>query len=137
MISSKNIIVEIYAFSKAQVSAFIGGLVDFIVMIAVVELFGLHYIVGIILGGLIGAYVNFTINREWTFSDSSAARMSTQLRKFAAVVIGSILMKSTGTYCLSEGLKLDYKIARLVADALVCFGFNYVLQRYWVFGSKK
>jgi len=125
---------EIVVFAKAQFSAFCGGIVDYLVMIVLTEFFGIHYTLSIVCGGLIGAIVNFWINRQWTFKTDNPAIMN-QLLKFSVVVSGSIFLKSSGTYLLTEFTNVDYKITRLIVDAFVCFGFNYFLQKKWVFSS--
>ncbi len=124
---------EINAFGKAQVSAFTGGVVDYLVMVAAVEIFHVSYIYGIVIGGIIGAIVNYSINHSWTFKSSASSVDSSQILKFAFTVIGSISLKSAGTYLFVNWLGLDYKLARIIVDAFVSFGFNYTLQRLWVF----
>ncbi len=119
-------------FIKAQASAFIGGLVDYSIMIVCTELAHIHYTVSILISGLIGAVVNFMINRYWTYQ-ADKIEVKGQLLKFIAVVIGSILLKSSGTYLFTNWLKIDYKISRVLTDILVSLGFNYTLQTYWVF----
>ena len=119
-------------FAKAQASAFLGGMVDYLVMLFFTEIVGFHYVISIGIGGIIGAICNFTLNRYWAF-ESTEASGSTQLQKFIFVVGGSILLKSSGTSFLTEIVGIDYKISRLITDAFVSFGFNYLLQKYWVF----
>ncbi|RYY27271.1 MAG: GtrA family protein [Sphingobacteriaceae bacterium] len=128
----------IFKFAKAQLSAFLGGILDYVVMIACTELLHIHYTVSIIISGTIGAVLNFSLNRYWSFRDqnSNEAPIGTQLVKFCLMVAGSVLLKAFGTYILTSGLKLDYRISRLVIDLIVSLGFNYVLQNYWVFGKK-
>lgn len=130
--SKKN---AVYVFAKAQLSAFSGGMTDYLVMIFCTELLHIHYTISIAIGGIIGAIVNFSINRYWTFTGNKANRspVSSQLMKFIFVVVGSICLKSGGTYLLTNWLKLDYKISRLIVDIIVSLSFNYVLQKYWVF----
>ncbi len=123
---------EAKAFGKAQISAFVGGVVDYLLMLICVEWFHTHYITGIIVGGFIGAVVNYSINRYWSFAGHKQGAQQ-QIGKFILVVIGSILLKSGGTTLLTEVFHIDYKISRLITDAIVSLGFNYVLQRYWVF----
>lgn len=123
---------EAKAFGKAQISAFLGGVVDYLIMLICVELLDTHYVTGIIFGGIIGAIVNYSINRYWSFAGNKQAAQQ-QIGKFVLVVIGSILLKSGGTTLLTEAFYIDYKVSRLITDAVVSFGFNYVLQRYWVF----
>ncbi|WP_214225493.1 GtrA family protein [Pedobacter sp. B4-66] len=133
--SKKN---AVFVFAKAQLSAFTGGIVDYLVMILCTELLGIHYTISIAIGGIVGAVVNFSVNRYWTFTTAKAshAPVGQQLIKFIFVVGGSILLKSSGTYLFTNWLKLDYKICRVIVDIIVSLGFNYVLQKYWVFRRK-
>ena len=128
----KRILPEIITFARAQLSAFFGGLVDFFVMILLTEFAGIFYAYSIIIGGIVGAGVNFSINKYWAFGEQQS-KARDQVLKFSLVVVGSILLKSSGTYFLTETLLIKYWIARIVIDAFVCFGFNYLLHRMWVF----
>ncbi len=124
-----------YTFAKAQVSAFTGGICDYMIMIGLTELTGMHYTFSIMFGGMLGAVINFSINRYWAFSTNENLRapLGSQLIRFSLVVAGSIFLKSFGTYLVTSGLTLDYRISRLFVQALVAYGFNYGLLKYWVF----
>ncbi|HQG38800.1 MAG TPA: GtrA family protein [Chitinophagales bacterium] len=130
MFSKKNI----FIFGKAQVSAFVGGLCDYGIMVFCVELLTFSVKNAIIVGGLIGAVINFSINKYWTYQ-SQKPSLSSQLVKFYIVVAGSILLKSNGTVLFTALLHLDYKITRIIVDLFVSIGFNFMLQKYWVFKS--
>lgn len=132
MYTSKKVIPELIQFARAQLSAFLGGIVDFATMILFTELLGFFYPVSIMIGGIVGAVANFSINKLWAFKDQEDQTLI-QALKFCVVLIGSILLKASGTYWLTESLGIEYWVARLVVDAFVCFGFNYVLHRVWVF----
>ncbi len=121
-----------FLFIKAQVSAFLGGLCDYTIMIIATQCFGLFFSYSIILSGSVGAIVNFTINRYWVFNQVNINKY-TQLRKFAVVAMVSILLKSCGTYLLVKFTGFDYKLSRLCVDVITTFGFNFTLQKYWVF----
>ncbi len=123
---------HVYIFGKAQASAFVGGMFDYAIMIALTELGHLHYTRSIIISGMFGAVINYSLNRYWTFNKRDESKRR-QLRRFVFVVLGSIALKSSGTYLLTELLGLDYKISRLCIDAVVSLGFNFTLQKYWVF----
>lgn len=127
-----------FVFIKAQLSAFIGGLIDYGVMILCTELLHIHYTISIGIGGIVGAVVNFSVNRYWTFNANKASKgpVGSQLVKFIFVVAGSILLKSSGTFLFTNWVKIDYKISRIIVDIIVSLGFNYVLQTYWVFKKK-
>ncbi len=119
-------------FLKAQASAFIGGMVDYGIMICGVELFLLPVSTSIVISGAIGAVVNFSINRYWTFKDDHTA-VGNQLWKFVIVVMGSILLKSQGTPFMTDLTGIDYRITRLMVELVVSLGFNFTLQKFWVF----
>lgn len=119
-------------FFKAQFSAFTGGTVDYLTMIFCVEVLSMSVGHAIMISGVIGAVVNFSINRYWTFRQE-AKPLQDQLWKFVMVVMGSIFLKSQGTPLLTEWTGIDYKITRLMVELVVSLGFNFTLQKYWVF----
>ncbi|WP_256004345.1 GtrA family protein [Pedobacter deserti] len=129
---------SILVFAKAQFSAFAGGIIDYLVMLACTELLHIHYTISIAIGGIVGAVFNFSVNRYWTFNASEASKnpVGGQLLRFIFVVTGSILLKSSGTWLFTTYLHIDYKISRIIVDIIVSLGFNYVLQSYWVFKKK-
>jgi putative flippase GtrA len=126
----------IQTFAKAQFSAFFGGMFDYMVMIGCTEFLHVHYAGSIIISGLMGALVNFSINRYWTFPSPDKPSYKKQLIRFYIVVLGSIALKSSGTFFLTERFLIDYKFSRLIIDLFVSVGFNFTLQKYWVFRHK-
>jgi len=125
-------------FTKAQISAFIGGLSDYAIMVFFTEVvFGkAYYPLSIAISGTLGAIINFSLNKTWAFRPKEQAYKFTlpqQLRRFIIVVVSSILLKIAGTWLITHFVHLDYRISRIIADLFVSLGFNYTLQRYWVF----
>jgi putative flippase GtrA len=136
----KKLFEELYVFGKAQLSAFIGGIVDYFIMIFITEVFGIHYTISIGISGVIGAIVNFSLNRRWSFRSKNLNYKHSptiQVSRFVLVVINSIILKSAGTYLFTTWLKIDYKISRIITDIIVSLVFNYTLQRHWVFRKEK
>lgn len=130
---------RLFVFLKAQLSALIGGITDYSVMVFVTEVFHVHYTISIAIGGIIGAVINFSLNKTWTFkSKHHQYRSGTmgQLYKFIIVVAGSIFFKSSGTFLVTNYLHIDYKISRLFVDLVVSVLFNFNMQKYWVFRKK-
>jgi putative flippase GtrA len=126
---------SVKVFLKAQVSAFSGGVTDYGLMILLTEWLHIHFTISILVSGTLGGIVNFCINRFWAFKSNDGYHSSTrwQLIRFFMVVLGSISLKSAGTYWLQQSLHIDYKIGRLLTDSIVSYGFNYPLMKYWVF----
>jgi len=136
----KNLINKLFTFSKAQVSAFSGGMVDYLIMISITEFANIHYTYSIVISGIIGAYVNFKVNKAWTFQSGDIPYHNStkvQLIKFSVVVLNSVLMKAAGTYFITTYFKTDYYISRLLTDGFVSLVVNYNLQKYWVFKKRK
>ena len=137
---TNTLIEKLFVFAKAQVSAFIGGMTDYGIMVFFTEVFHVHYTISIAIGGVIGAVVNFSLNRRWTFHSKNLPyknSINKQMIKFVLVVINSILLKSSGTYLVTTFLRIDYKISRIIVDLIVSIALNYNLQKYWVFKSVK
>ncbi len=135
----KKYLRDIIIFLKAQVSSLLGGIVDYVTMVFFTEIFNIHYTISIAIGGIVGAVVNFLINKNWTFK-SGRRYLNTsfsQLLKFVIVVLNSILLKASGTYFITNYLSLDYKISRIIIDLIVSLGFNFTLQKKWVFKKVK
>lgn len=126
---------SVKVFLKAQISAFSGGITDYGLMILLTEWLHIHFTISILISGTLGGIVNFCINRFWAFKSNDGYHNSTrwQLIRFFMVVLGSISLKSAGTYLLQQSLHIDYKIGRLLTDSIVSYGFNYPLMKYWVF----
>ncbi|MGO3306313.1 MAG: GtrA family protein, partial [Sphingobacterium sp.] len=61
----------LFSFMKAQLSAFLGGIVDFSVFMLCLQYFGFSAHGSNIVSGSVGAIVNFTINRYWSFSNKT------------------------------------------------------------------
>ncbi|MDR2424411.1 MAG: GtrA family protein [Prevotellaceae bacterium] len=131
---------RIKIFLKAQFSAFTGGVCDYLIMLFLTECFGIHYTVSIAAGCILGAVINFSINKTWSFFRANVKyrfTLTQQLLRFVFVVTSSIALKIAGTYLLTQFTCFDYKIARIITDIVVSLCYNYVLQRYWVFRTGK
>ena len=127
---------KILVFTKAQVSSFAGGIVDYSVMIFFTEVFHLHYTLSIVIGGVFGAIVNFLLNKRWTFySKEHWQRVSgrKQLLRFVLMAVNSIFLKAIGTCFITSLIKTDYKISRIILNLTISMILIYNLQKNWVF----
>lgn len=140
---------KVITFTKAQISAFAGGVVSYVITIFIREIY-LHQLLhahdisykqslmAVGTGEIIGALVNFTINKTWTFKlkgNTYKHGIYSQFGRFAFVVAQSIFFKATGVHFLASHFTfLDYKVWLLFVYAIVSLN-NFLLQRYWVFNS--
>jgi putative flippase GtrA len=105
-------------------------------MILLTEFIKIHYIVSIAIACTLGAIMNFSVNKMWTFYSKNSPykfSLSQQLWRFLFVVVSSIGLKMFGTFLLTDYAHIDYRISRIITDMIVSIFYNYMLQRYWVF----
>ena len=119
-------------FFKAQFSAFIGGLFDFGIYTFCYTVLNFTAPFSNVVSGSLGAVVNFTINRYWSF-ESSKNSIGSQLWKFILVVLGSISLKSFGIHILVDICQWNFIVSKLLVEVVVSLGFNFLLQKFWVF----
>lgn len=124
--------IKIKEFFKAQLSAFVGGLFDFCIYSLCYKVFGISAPFSNVVSGSLGAVVNFSINRYWSFQ-SADQKLGDQLWKFIVVVIGSISLKSSGIYLLVDVLAINFLLSKAIVEIIVSLGFNFMLQKFWVF----
>lgn len=123
---------KIREFFKAQLSAFIGGIVDFGIYSFCYKVLEIAAPFANVVSGSLGAIVNFTINRYWSF-DNTETPLTSQLWKFILVVLGSIFLKSTGIYLLVDISGVHFLLSKVIVEIFVSLGFNFTLQKFWVF----
>jgi putative flippase GtrA len=137
--SRSNIFRRLETFARAQFSAFVCGMCDYVIMILLTEFTPIHYTLAIAIACTMGAIMNFSVNKIWTFYSKNSSykfSLTQQLWRFLFVVVSSIGLKMLGTYLLTAYAHIDYKISRLITDIIVSILYNYMLQRYWVFKDK-
>lgn len=136
----------LWVFFKAQLSAQIASLVDFLVTILLVKLLGFFYLYATFLGSLVGGAVNCVINYGWVFHAEECKKTHVAM-KYLFVWGGSILLNTWGTFALTEwltGMKwvnglLGYYVddvfilSKVIVALLVGFFWNYYLQRVFVY----
>lgn len=137
---------EVWLFMKAQLSAQVATVFDFLLTVLLVKLLGIYYLYATFIGSVIGGIVNCVINYEWVFKAEDCKKADVGLKYFI-VWGGSILLNTWGTFGLTEwltGMKwvnglLGYYVddvfilSKIVVALLVAFFWNYYLQRVFVY----
>jgi putative flippase GtrA len=113
-------------------SAFIGGLSDFAIYSFSYKVLLISAPFSNAISGSLGAVVNFTVNRYWAFNNTRDS-VGSPLWKFILVVLGSITLKSLGIYFLVDVWQFHFLVSKMVVELIVSLGFNFILQKYWVF----
>ncbi len=103
-------------FMKAQLSAQIATVIDFLITILLVKLFGIYYLYATFIGSVVGGIVNCVINYEWVFKAEDCKKIHVGLKYFI-VWGGSILINTWGTFCF-DGMAGRNEMGERVAGIL-------------------
>jgi putative flippase GtrA len=79
--------------------------------------------------------VNFTLNRRFTFPDHGATVRGQALR-YTLVSGTSAILNALGEYVGTRFFRAPYALARAVVAICVSVGFNYPVQRHFVFAPR-
>lgn len=133
-------------FLRAQLSAQMATVGDFLVTILLVRWFDIYYVYATLAGSVYGGVINCVINYKWTFKSNDCKKTHVAL-KYILVWICSIWLNTWGTYFLTESLgritwvkdTFSYYlgdffiIPKIVVSILVALLWNYNLQRIFVY----
>ncbi|MDR0892676.1 MAG: GtrA family protein [Mediterranea sp.] len=142
MISQKG---GFFMFLRAQLSAQMATVVDFVVTILLAQLFNMYYVYATLVGAIYGGIVNCVVNYKWTFKSDGKKRYIAL--KFVLVWLCSVWLNTWGTYALTESMAKipwvrntlshyfsDFFIVPKMAVAVVIAVFwNYNMHRYFVY----
>ncbi|WP_373731002.1 GtrA family protein [Bacteroides heparinolyticus] len=134
-----------FMFLRAQLSAQIATVCDFLLTIFLVRFFPIHYLYATLAGAIFGGVINCVVNYKWTFK--SKGRKVHIAFKFILVWLCSIGLNTWGTYMLTELLRkipwVDQTLSRyftdffLVPKVLVALAvallWNYNMHRLFVY----
>ena len=113
MISQKG---GFFMFLRAQLSAQMATIADFLVTILLVRLFEVYYVYATLAGAVYGGIVNCVINYKWTFK--STGKKTNVAVKFILVWVCSIWLNTWGTYAVA---------------VIVALFWNYNMHRFFVY----
>jgi putative flippase GtrA len=107
---------------------------DYVVMVTCVELGHLRPVTATVVGAFVGAFANFSLNRGFTYRAAGAA-FSRHLWRYALVSMASLGLNAAGEELFNGILGLQYLIARVITSVIVSNGWNYPMQRFFVFSA--
>jgi len=119
-------------FIKAQTSSIISTLIDFSVTVIFKEFFKFWYLIAIIAGTFAGGATNFALGRHWVF-DAKGKKMHRQIIKYIITWLGNLLLTTLGVFIVTHYIGLSYIISKVIVAVFVGVGYNYMLQKKFVF----
>lgn len=127
---------EVATFIKAQGSAIIATGSDYLMRVLLDKIVGLSYVSATFFGAVTGGIVNCCINYRWVFRGNDRSKRSVAWR-YLTIWIGSVVLNTAGTAFFKEVVGIKAYYAMLLTSVLVAIGWNYTMQRYFVFKQKK
>ncbi|HEX6431327.1 MAG TPA: GtrA family protein [Niastella sp.] len=121
-------------FLKANIASLVASLSDFLMTVMLVQWCRTDVVMAAAAGTVTGGIVNFLIGRHWVFR-AGDERALKQLRKYALVWFGNLLLNTGGVYVLACQAGLHYTVSKVVTSLLVAFLYNYPLQKNFVFSN--
>ena len=119
-------------FLKAQAASLAATVVDFGVTILLKEVIHCWYLLASVLGTISGGIVNFSMNRSWVFQ-ANDQKIYLQAIKYILVWIGNLVLVSGGVFVFTHYVGLSYLVSKIIVSLTVGIGYNYVLQKKFVF----
>jgi putative flippase GtrA len=117
--------------ARHQTGALVATGLDFLAMIAWVELGVGGPVSGAGAGAATGAISNFILGRQWIFRVSGSPWG--QALRYVLVSVGSLGLNSAGQLLLLRTSHLPYVVSRVLVAAVVGLGWNFPLHRRFVF----
>ena len=119
-------------FLKANISSSIASFFDYLVTIFLVSFFHIDAVIASATGTICGGILNFLIGRNWVF-ESKKRKVHQQAVRYGLVWVGNLLLNTGGMYILTKLFKVHFIIAKPFVSLMVGFGYNYILQKKYVF----
>jgi phosphatidylglycerophosphate synthase/putative flippase GtrA len=120
--------------SRALLASLVATAADFLFVVGLVDWLGLRPSIATALGCLLGGVINFSLGRVWVFQSRRCAAMP-QAMRYAFVSASSAGLNAV-TVAILVLTAVDYRLAWLLARVAVFLGWNYPLQRDFVFSER-
>jgi putative flippase GtrA len=103
-------------------------------MIALASGLGMDPVPATAIGAACGAVTNFTLGRTWIFN-ARAGSLGGQAARYAVTSATSLGLNTLGEWLLHGVLGVPYVAARAVVAIVVSLGWNFPMQRWFVFAG--
>ncbi len=105
--------------AKYVVSGGMATVTNLAVLYALTDFLHVYYLVSSVFAFIISIVVSFSMQKFWTFEDSSKDRVHTQFAFYSAVVLANLVLNTFLVYAFVEWLSLWYLIAQFLAGILI------------------
>lgn len=119
------------SFYRSQAVSLVATAIDFSVTIFLKEIVGIVYIVAHAKGLICGGFIQFTMNRRWTFKNDS--KTNKMIRRFVIVWTANFLLNTSLVWCLTHFLQWDFIVSKVTISTVLAVSINFFLQKEYVF----
>jgi putative flippase GtrA len=120
---------------RHHLTAVVSTVVDYSLMVACVEVFGVDPVPATAVGALAGALASFTLGRVFTYRVQGD--VAGQTWRYVVVSAASLGLNALGEHLFHDVLALQYLVARVITSVIVSNGWNYPLHRFFVFSRPR
>ena len=106
--------------------------VDLGLLYVFTDLFLIHYLTSAILAFILTFFVSFTLQKFWTFQDSSTHKVHAQAFTYLVVALVNLAINTLLMYVLVDVLAIWYLGAQILASGLIAFE-SFFVSRYFIF----
>lgn len=117
-------------FSNFSLVGLVGTVAHYAILVLLVEAFGIHAVPASIAGAVLGAAVNYGLNRRYTFK-SSSPHLSAAPRFFVTAIAG-FLLNGLLMWLAVDKFGAHYLASQAMVTVIVLF-WNFASSRIWVF----
>lgn len=121
-----------YTFLKSQTASLLATAADFSATFLCAEVIGLWYGSASVLGTVFGAMVHFAISRKWVFL-AGRKPVGRQAVRYGIVWAGYLALSFVLLVSLTHYTGISYGVVKVIVAVALGIGYNYVLQRNFVF----
>ena len=115
---TENTLIQLFRYG------FVGGiafLVDYGILYALTEFFGLHYLLSATIAFIFGLVTNYLLSVVWVFNSHKTESRWTEFTVFALIGIIGLGLNALIMYLCTDVLAIHYLISKLISTVIVFF----------------
>jgi putative flippase GtrA/glycosyltransferase involved in cell wall biosynthesis len=119
---------------RFALSGGIAAATNLTILYTLTDIVGLWYLLSSVTAFTIAFFVNFYLQKVWTFSDQEHKQTSKKMVLFLANTLLNLFLNTTLMYLLVDGLHIWYLVAQCIVIGLLA-GMNYTIYRLFIFNT--
>ena len=117
---------------KYIISGGISAVAALVTVYIATDIFKIWYLISVIFGQVIGFFLNFYLQKYWTFRDPSSKRIGRQFKIFIGLAVTHLILNVIFISILVEIFGMWYLLAQAVVLATLAIG-SYLFNRFVTF----